>query len=85
MSSFVVSYNVADFQNVLDMQRQLASHQDSLAQGLGSAASALVDVWKSFAAPCTPLPSEADETADTDASMAPENATTPEGAEEEIL
>ncbi|MBR6021718.1 MAG: efflux transporter outer membrane subunit [Kiritimatiellae bacterium] len=76
---------LTDFQNVLDMQRQLASHQDSLAQGLGSAASALVDVWKSFAAPCTPLPSEADETADTDASMAPENATTPEGAEEEIL
>ena len=52
---------LTDFQNVLDMQRQLASHQDSLAQGLGSAASALVDVWKSFAAPCTPPPSEADE------------------------
>ena len=45
---------VTDFQNVLDMQRQLATNRDSLAQGLGSAASALVDVWKSFAGPVAP-------------------------------
>ena len=39
---------LTDFQNVLDMQRQLASNQDSLAQGIGYAASALVEVWESF-------------------------------------
>ena len=42
---------LTDFQNVLDMQRQLATNRDSLAQGLGSAATALADVWKSFAGP----------------------------------
>ena len=42
------------FQNVLDMQRQLASNRDSLAQGIGFAASTLVDVWKAFAGPDTP-------------------------------
>jgi len=42
---------LTDFQNVLDMQRQLASNQDNLAQGLGAAASALVDVWQSFGTP----------------------------------
>ena len=68
---------LTDFQNVLDMQRQLASHQDSLAQGLGSAASALVDVWKSFAAPCTPPPAEPDETADPDESAAPKSTEAP--------
>jgi hypothetical protein len=38
------------------MQRQLASNRDDLAQGLGAAASALVDVWKAFAAPDTQSP-----------------------------
>ena len=41
----------SDFQNVLDMQQELASNQDSLAQGLGSVASALVDVWQAFGTP----------------------------------
>ena len=45
---------LTDFQNVLDMQRQLASNRDDLAQGIGAAASALVDVWKAFAGPDTP-------------------------------
>ena len=47
---------LTDFQNVLSMQQQLASSQDALAQGIGYAADALVAVWKSFAAPCTPPP-----------------------------
>ncbi|MBP5639590.1 MAG: efflux transporter outer membrane subunit [Victivallales bacterium] len=42
---------LTDFQNVLDMQRQLASNQDNLAQGIGFAASALIDVWQSFGGP----------------------------------
>ena len=42
---------LTDFENVLDMQRQLASNRDSLAQGIGFAASALVDVWQAFAGP----------------------------------
>ncbi|MBR4674333.1 MAG: efflux transporter outer membrane subunit [Victivallales bacterium] len=42
---------LTDFQNVLDMQQQLSSNQDSLARGLGAAASALVDVWQSFGTP----------------------------------
>jgi len=46
---------LVDFQNVLDMQRQLASHQDALAQGLGNAATALVDVWKAFGTPEFPV------------------------------
>jgi len=50
---------LTDFQNVLDMQRQLASNRDSLAQGIGSAATALVDVWKAFAGPAAaPVASE---------------------------
>ncbi|MBR3223087.1 MAG: efflux transporter outer membrane subunit [Kiritimatiellae bacterium] len=42
---------LTDFENVLDMQRQLASNRDNLAQGIGSAASALVGVWQAFADP----------------------------------
>ena len=42
---------LTDFENVLDMQRQLASNRDSLAQGVGSAASALVEVWQAFGVP----------------------------------
>ena len=53
---------LTDFENVLDMQRQLASNRDDLAQGIGAAASALVDVWKAFAGPVTPIPMAADET-----------------------
>jgi outer membrane protein TolC len=45
---------LTDFQNVLDMQRQLATNQDSLAVGIGTAASALVEVWQSFGAPSSP-------------------------------
>lgn len=45
---------LTDFQNVLDMQRQLASNRDALAQGVGFAATSLVDVWKAFAGPDTP-------------------------------
>ncbi len=85
---------LTDFQNVLSMQQQLASNQDSLAQGIGSAADALVGVWKSFAAPCTPPPAETAETessaepvesAEPEAPVAPENAPTPEPAEGETL
>ena len=42
---------VTDFENVLQMQRQLAANRDALAQGVGAAATALVDVWKAFAGP----------------------------------
>ena len=49
---------LTDFENVLDMQRQLASNRDDLAQGVGAAASALVDVWKAFAGPDVPSPTE---------------------------
>ena len=44
---------LTDFENVLDMQRELASNRDNLAQGIGFAASALVDVWQAFAGPDT--------------------------------
>lgn len=44
-------HGLSDFQNVLDMQTRLAEHQDALAQGLGAAAAALVDVWKAFGGP----------------------------------
>lgn len=39
---------LTDFQNVLDMQRQLAMHQDQLAQSLGQSAAGLVAVYKAF-------------------------------------
>ena len=51
LSDSLYRTGLTDFQNVLDMQRQLASNQDALAQGIGFAASALVDVWKAFAGP----------------------------------
>ncbi len=54
---------LTDFQNVLDMQRLLASNQDDLALGLGSAATSLVEVWQSFAAP--PIPPQTVESAAT--------------------
>ena len=49
---------LTDFENVLDMQRELASNRDNLAQGIGSAASALVDVWQAFAGPVAQRPTE---------------------------
>ncbi len=39
---------LANFQNVLDMQRQLSSYQDGLAQSLGQVAANLVAVCKAF-------------------------------------
>ena len=39
-----------------------ASNRDALAQGVGAAASALVDVWKAFAGPDTPSPAATEET-----------------------
>jgi NodT family efflux transporter outer membrane factor (OMF) lipoprotein len=57
LSDSLYRTGLTDFQNVLDMQRQLASNQDALAQGIGFAASALVDVWKAFAGPDTPTKS----------------------------
>ena len=39
---------LANFQNVLDMQRQLSSYQDALAQSLGQSAAGLVAVYKAF-------------------------------------
>ncbi|MDZ7666535.1 MAG: TolC family protein [Desulfotignum sp.] len=39
---------LVNFQNVLDMQRQLASHQDQLAQSMGQSAVGLVAVYKAF-------------------------------------
>ena len=56
LSDSLYRSGLTDFQNVLDMQRQLASNRDALAQGVGAAASALVDVWKAFAGPDTPSP-----------------------------
>ena len=56
LSDSLYRTGLTDFQNVLDMQRQLASNRDALAQGVGAAASALVDVWKAFAGPDTPSP-----------------------------
>ena len=53
LSDSLYRTGLTDFQNVLDMQRQLASTRDALAQGVGAAASALVDVWKAFAGPDT--------------------------------
>ncbi|MBQ3811743.1 MAG: hypothetical protein II839_13115, partial [Kiritimatiellae bacterium] len=56
LSDSLYRTGLTDFQNVLDMQRQLASNRDDLAQGIGAAASALVGVWKAFAGPDTPSP-----------------------------
>ena len=39
---------LVNFQNVLDMQRQLASFQDQLAQSMGQSAGGLVAVYKAF-------------------------------------
>jgi outer membrane protein TolC len=39
---------LVNFQNVLDMQRQLASFQDQLAQSMGQSAVGLVAVYKAF-------------------------------------
>ncbi len=39
---------LANFQNVLDMQRQLSSYQDALAQSQGQSAANLVAVYKAF-------------------------------------
>lgn len=39
---------LANFQNVLDMQRQLSSYQDALAQSRGQSAANLVAVYKAF-------------------------------------
>lgn len=39
---------LVNFQNVLDMQRQLASYQDQLAQSMGQSAVGLVAVYKAF-------------------------------------
>lgn len=39
---------LANFQNVLDMQRQLSSYQDAQAQSLGQSAANLVAVYKAF-------------------------------------
>ena len=61
LSDSLYRTGLTDFQNVLDMQRQLASNQDALAQGIGFAASALVDVWKAFAGPDTPAEQSAAE------------------------
>jgi len=36
----------------------LQSNRDNLAQGIGSAASALVDVWQAFAGPVAQRPTE---------------------------
>lgn len=40
----------------------VASNRDALAQGVGAAASALVDVWKAFAGPDTQSPAATEET-----------------------
>ena len=82
LSDSLYRTGLTDFQNVLDMQRQLASNRDALAQGVGAAASALVDVWKAFAGPDTPSPAaeethaEAAETAEPESHA--ENAETAE-------
>ncbi|NLG35293.1 MAG: efflux transporter outer membrane subunit [Lentisphaerae bacterium] len=39
---------LANFQNVLDMQQQLAQYQDALAQSMGQSAAGLVAVYKAF-------------------------------------
>lgn len=39
---------LSNFQNVLDMQRQLSSYQDAQAQSLGQSAASLVAVYKAF-------------------------------------
>ena len=40
----------------------VAANRDALAQGVGAAASALVDVWKAFAGPDTQSPAATEET-----------------------
>ena len=70
----------------LDMQRQLASNRDALAQGVGAAASALVDVWKAFAGPDTQSPAATEEThaesAESAEPVSGEAGPLPEGAAE---
>ena len=44
-------HGLADFQSVLDMQTRLAEQQDALAQARGTAATALIEVWKAFGGP----------------------------------
>lgn len=56
---------LTDFENVLVMQRELASNRDELAQGVGYAASALVDVWKAFAGPDAPSQTESNHIKET--------------------
>ena len=71
LSDSLYRSGLTDFQNVLDMQRQLASNRDALAQGVGAAASALVDVWKAFAGP------------DTQSAISSKTGPLPEGAAEQ--
>ncbi len=61
LSDSLYRSGLTDFQNVLDMQRQLASNRDALSQGVGAAAAALVDVWKAFAGPDTQSPAATEE------------------------
>ena len=49
---------LANFQNVLDMQRQLSSYQDALAQSMGQAAAGLVGVYKAFGGGWMPMEPE---------------------------
>ena len=85
LSDSLYRTGLTDFQNVLDMQRQLASNRDALAQGVGAAASALVDVWKAFAGPDTPSPAAEEthaESAETAEPRPGEAGPLPEGAAE---
>ena len=85
LSDSLYRTGLTDFQNVLDMQRQLASNRDALAQGVGAAASALVDVWKAFAGPDTPSPTAEEthaESAETAEPRPGEAGPRPEGAAE---
>ena len=86
LSDSLYRTGLTDFQNVLDMQRQLASNRDALAQGVGAAASALVDVWKAFAGPDTPSPAATEEThaesAESAEPVSGEAGPLPEGAAE---
>jgi NodT family efflux transporter outer membrane factor (OMF) lipoprotein len=85
LSDSLYRTGLTDFQNVLDMQRQLASNRDALAQGVGAAASALVDVWKSFAGPDTPSPTAEEthaEAAEIAEPVSGEAGPLPEGAAE---
>jgi len=55
---------LTDFQNVLDMLRQLSAHQDSLAQTQGAAASRLVDIHKAVGGGIVPAGEAAETTLD---------------------